>query len=70
MTQRFAAIIFALVLTGCAAEALNVEARRPTAICLDGTHSYSPHSDGTCASHDGVSLWMDVSRHGRSESSQ
>lgn len=28
-----------------------------TAICGDGTHSYSHHHQGTCSHHGGVSEW-------------
>ena len=29
-----------------------------TAICLDGTYSYSRNARGTCSHHGGVSRWM------------
>jgi hypothetical protein len=30
----------------------------PTALCRDGTLSYSQHRSGTCSSHGGVSIWF------------
>jgi hypothetical protein len=30
----------------------------PTAICADGTYSYSLHASGTCSWHGGVSQWL------------
>jgi hypothetical protein len=30
----------------------------PTAVCNDGTYSYSQHTSGTCSSHDGVASWL------------
>jgi hypothetical protein len=30
----------------------------PTALCNDGTYSYSQHAQGTCSWHDGVSEWI------------
>lgn len=35
-----------------------VDGYNPTAICNDGTYSYSQHASGTCSSHDGVSSWL------------
>ncbi|WP_350356055.1 DUF3761 domain-containing protein [Acidisoma cladoniae] len=32
---------------------------RETAICEDGTHSYSHHHRGTCSHHGGVEEWED-----------
>jgi multidrug efflux pump subunit AcrA (membrane-fusion protein) len=29
----------------------------PTAICADGTYSYSLHRQGTCSHHGGVDVW-------------
>ncbi|HSS55850.1 MAG TPA: DUF3761 domain-containing protein [Gaiellales bacterium] len=29
----------------------------PTALCSDGTYSYSAHHEGTCSWHGGVSTW-------------
>jgi hypothetical protein len=29
----------------------------PTALCNDGTLSYSEHSSGTCSKHGGVEVW-------------
>jgi hypothetical protein len=33
----------------------------PTALCEDGTYSYSLNHSGTCSHHGGVSLWLDGS---------
>lgn len=30
----------------------------PTALCRDGTYSYSQHRSGTCSYHGGVSSWL------------
>jgi hypothetical protein len=30
----------------------------PTAICSDGSRSYSPRRQGTCLDHGGVALWQ------------
>lgn len=35
----------------------NLEPGGPTAICADGTYSYSAHRSGTCSYHGGVSSW-------------
>jgi hypothetical protein len=29
-----------------------------TAICKDGTYSYSQHRRGTCSHHGGVAIWL------------
>lgn len=29
----------------------------PTALCYDGTYSYSEHDEGTCSHHGGVERW-------------
>jgi hypothetical protein len=29
----------------------------PTALCWDGTYSYSANRQGTCSHHDGVMTW-------------
>ncbi|MBP5545994.1 MAG: DUF3761 domain-containing protein [Bacteroidales bacterium] len=31
--------------------------KKPTALCNDGTYSYSKHRSGTCSSHGGVDKW-------------
>ncbi len=33
------------------------ESQEPTALCNDGTYSYSQHRSGTCSWHDGVAEW-------------
>ena len=30
----------------------------PSAVCEDGTYSYSLNRQGTCSHHGGVSIWM------------
>src|ERR1700704_1650672 len=32
-----------------------------TALCRDGTYSYSQHHSGTCSHHGGVARWLDGS---------
>lgn len=34
-----------------------VTPRQPTAICRDGTYSYSANRQGTCSHHGGVAEW-------------
>ena len=33
--------------------------KNPTAICRDGTYSYSQTRQGTCSHHGGVAVWLD-----------
>jgi Protein of unknown function (DUF3761) len=40
--------------TGCA----TVQQPQPSAVCRDGSLSYSAHRSGTCSSHEGVSKWL------------
>jgi Protein of unknown function (DUF3761) len=35
----------------------NLSPAGPTAICADGTYSYSQHASGTCSHHGGVASW-------------
>lgn len=35
------------------------ENRLPTALCNDGTYSYSLNNQGTCSNHGGVARWLD-----------
>ena len=37
-----------------------------TALCRDGTYSYSQHHSGTCSHHGGVAKWLDGSGSGSS----
>jgi hypothetical protein len=30
----------------------------PTALCVDGTYSYSQSRSGTCSGHGGVKTWL------------
>ncbi|HEY8201132.1 MAG TPA: DUF3761 domain-containing protein, partial [Actinomycetota bacterium] len=30
-----------------------------TAVCRDGTYSFSQHHQGTCSRHGGVSRWIE-----------
>lgn len=32
--------------------------RTPSALCRDGTYSYSQHRRGTCSWHGGVAVWL------------
>jgi len=32
----------------------------PTAVCKDGSKSYSQHHSGTCSGHGGVEKWLDT----------
>jgi hypothetical protein len=34
----------------------------PTALCKDGSKSYSEHHSGTCSGHGGVEKWLDSSK--------
>ncbi len=36
---------------------------QPTAVCADGSYSYSAHRSGTCSWHGGVSGWNPTIRH-------
>lgn len=38
----------------------------PTAICADGTYSYSQNNSGTCSHHGGVSVWLNSSPESKS----
>src|SRR5947209_12012653 len=40
-----------------------------TAVCKDGTYSYSKHHSGTCSHHGGVRRWLDGSGSGGGSSS-
>ena len=31
--------------------------KKPTAVCRDGSKSYSQHHRGTCSHHGGVAYW-------------
>ena len=31
--------------------------QKPTAVCRDGSKSYSQHNKGTCSHHGGVAYW-------------
>jgi len=39
-------------------EAKTTSSYGPTAICKDGTYSYSAHRRGTCSWHKGVKIWL------------
>jgi hypothetical protein len=44
---------------GVSAEAKTVSSfSRPSAICKDGTYSYSKNRRGTCSHHKGVKIWL------------
>lgn len=52
MSKRW---ILVIVVLGCASLAMNAMAQ--TAVCRDGTPSYSAHRRGTCSHHGGVAQW-------------
>ena len=35
-----------------------IDPSKPTALCKDGTYSYSKHRSGTCSGHGGVKQWL------------
>lgn len=43
-------------------ELLDAQDAGATAICNDGTYSYSDNREGTCSHHDGVDRWTDSPR--------
>lgn len=58
VTAKFVAVIAFYVALGWGAYLLFTwERPAPTAICRDGTPSYSKHRQGTCSWHGGVANW-------------
>lgn len=43
--------------TGSSVSAGDTAIDSPTALCRDGTYSYSAHHQGTCSWHGGVAVW-------------
>lgn len=55
------AVCCALVVAACVVAPLAVAASAPpgaTALCRDGTYSFSQHRSGTCSHHGGVAAWL------------
>jgi hypothetical protein len=56
-------IVFAILLSTLCVAAVPALAASPppgaTALCRDGTYSYSQHHSGTCSHHGGVAKWLD-----------
>jgi hypothetical protein len=49
-------IILVTLLTSCTAGSERINA--PTALCEDGSYSYSINRSGTCSHHGGVDQWL------------
>lgn len=47
-----------IALSACAPEAPQQPEKPVTAICEDGTESFSKHASGTCSYHGGVREWI------------
>ncbi len=52
--------LMAVAVLGCAAARVPPPpvTANPTAMCRDGSVSYSRHRSGTCSSHGGVQQWL------------
>lgn len=64
MIMRMAAMYLAVAVLCCASAATASTPPPPpgaTALCKDGTYSYSQHHSGTCSHHGGVAEWLDGS---------
>ena len=57
MRKLFLALVF-LLATAFSARPASAQ----TAVCRDGTYSYSRHRSGTCSHHGGVARWMAARR--------
>ena len=57
-------LLIVLALTVCVASASAAPPPGATALCRDGTYSYSTHHSGTCSHHGGVKRWLDGSGSG------
>jgi hypothetical protein len=44
--------------TSRAIPSITIVPEQPSALCNDGTYSYSQHRRGTCSWHGGVSKWL------------
>ncbi len=51
--------VLTLALTAPALAAAGSPPPGATALCRDGTNSYSRHHSGTCSWHGGVAVWLD-----------
>jgi hypothetical protein len=54
-------LLIAVVLAVGVARAAAASPPGATALCRDGTYSYSQHHSGTCSHHGGVARWLDGS---------
>jgi hypothetical protein len=54
-------LLIAVALTVTVAGAASAAPPGATALCRDGTYSYSKHHSGTCSHHGGVKRWLDGS---------
>src|SRR6478736_1951410 len=54
-------LVIAVALTLAVAGAAAAAPPGATALCRDGTYSYSKHHSGTCSHHGGVKRWLDGS---------
>jgi hypothetical protein len=54
-------LVIAFALTVVVAGAAAAAPPGATALCRDGTYSYSKHHSGTCSHHGGVKRWLDGS---------
>jgi hypothetical protein len=58
---RQALIALAVLAGGCVTTAPQPQQPQqppPTAVCRDGSYSYSAHRSGTCSYHGGVAQWL------------
>jgi Protein of unknown function (DUF3761) len=49
-----------LLLTAHASAAQTLPPQGASALCRDGTYSFSRHHQGTCSHHHGVAMWLDA----------
>ena len=73
MHKRAAAVVYVGLVfgTGGLAASASIATAPPgaTALCVDGTYSFSQHHSGTCSHHGGVAKWLDRSSSGTTSSS-
>jgi Protein of unknown function (DUF3761) len=70
---RPAALVLAIFILGVVAVTAATAGTPPpgaTALCRDGTYSYSKHRSGTCSGHGGVKKWLTGSSGGGSSSTK
>lgn len=58
--KRLVAIFAAVAALAVVSPATPGRVATPTAICADGTYSYSATHSGTCSWHGGVDTWLDT----------